>query len=217
MPTAPFLPGLAELWAETMGDPEIRVAILDGPVDATHPCFAGASIERLPTLVSDEAAPGQTMSVHGTHVASIIVGQHQGPVAGIAPACHGLILPVFREDRRGHLSQLDLARAIEQAVEAGAHVINVSGGEYTPTPHADDALVRAIGFCERSNVLVVAAAGNDGCECLHVPAALPACAPWVPSAMTGCRCQAATGARSIAIMASWPPARTFPVRCRVQP
>jgi hypothetical protein len=174
MPIAPMLPGLTDLWAETMGDPEIRVAILDGPVDDTHPCLAGASIERLPTLVSDEAAPGQIMSVHGTHVASIILGQHQGPIEGISPGCHGLILPVFREDRRGHLSQLDLARAIEQAVEAGAHVINISGGEYTPTGHADDALVRAIGLCERSNVLVVAAAGNDGCECLHVPAALPA-------------------------------------------
>ena len=27
--------------------------------------------------------------------------------------------------------------------------------------------------CEDNNVLVVAAAGNDGCACLHVPAAVP--------------------------------------------
>jgi cyanobactin maturation PatA/PatG family protease len=30
-----------------------------------------------------------------------------------------------------------------------------------------------VSLCQNNNVLLVAAAGNDGCECLHVPAALP--------------------------------------------
>src|SRR5262249_28312424 len=104
---------------------------------------------------------------------SLIFGQPGGPVRGIAPRCQGLILPIFRDDHEGRLSQLDLARAIERAVQEGAHIINISGGERSPKGQAYDILARAIRLCQRNNVLVVAAVGNDGCECLHVPAALP--------------------------------------------
>jgi subtilisin family serine protease len=167
-----LLPELAGLWAASLGDPEIRVAVLDGPVDLSHPCFEGAKLQRLPTLVSETAGPG-AMSSHGTHVTSVIFGQSQGPIVGVAPHCQGLILPVFRDYQEGSLSQLDLVRAIEQAVQEGAHIINISGGQRSPKGQADEVLARAIRLCEQSNVLVVAAAGNDGCECLHVPAALP--------------------------------------------
>jgi cyanobactin maturation PatA/PatG family protease len=113
------------------------------------------------------------MSAHGTHITSLIFGQPGGPVRGIAPRCRGLILPVFRDYQEGRLSQLDLARGIEQAVQEGAHIINISGGEQSPSGQANDVLARAVQLCESNNVLVVAAVGNDGCECLHVPAALP--------------------------------------------
>ena len=117
------------------------------------------------------------MSVHGTHVASLIFGQPGSPVVGIAPGCKGLIVPVFREFEEGRLSQLDLARAIEQSVLEGAHVINISGGERSQDGQPDPLLKRALQFCDENNVLVVAAAGNDGCACLHVPAAVPSVLP----------------------------------------
>jgi len=41
-PAAARYPGLGAIWAETRGDPGIRVAILDGPVDISHPSLAGA-------------------------------------------------------------------------------------------------------------------------------------------------------------------------------
>jgi hypothetical protein len=68
---------------------------------------------------------------------------------------------------------LDLTRAVEQAVEKRAHIVNISGGERSPKGQAENILSRAVALCERNNVLLVAAVGNDGCECLHVPAALP--------------------------------------------
>lgn len=114
------------------------------------------------------------MSAHGTHVTSLIFGQPNTSVLGVAPRCQGLLLPVFRDFQEGRLSQLDLARAIEQAVQEGAQIINISGGERSPQGQADEILSRAIRLCGENNVLVVAAVGNDGCECLHVPAALPA-------------------------------------------
>ena len=167
-----MIPGLQALHKLTQGSPEITVAILDGVVDTQHPCFQGAKLTRLPTLVLHGATSGQ-MSTHGTHIASLIFGQPNTEIEGIAPQCHGLLVPVFSDDRR-RLSQLDLARAIEQAAENGAHIISISGGALTDMGEAEDWLERAIEMCSQRNILVVAAAGNDGCECLHVPAALPA-------------------------------------------
>ena len=167
-----MIPGLQALHKLTQGSPEITVAILDGVVDTQHPCFQGAKLTRLPTLVLHGATSGQ-MSTHGTHIASLIFGQPNTEIEGIAPQCHGLLVPVFSDDRR-RLSQLDLARAIEQAAENGAHIISISGGALTDMGEAEDWLERAIEMCSQRNILVVAAAGNDGCECIHVPAALPA-------------------------------------------
>ncbi|MFC8095441.1 S8 family serine peptidase [Streptomyces sp. NPDC057301] len=164
---------------QMLGDPEVCIAVLDGPVDLSHRCFAGADLTRLDTLVQDPASQG-LMSLHGTHVTSLLFGQPgrehaggPGPVVGLAPRCRGLILPVFRDTPEGRVPQLDLARAIERAVQEGAHVINISGGERTPGGEADSMLARALRLCEDSGVVVVAAVGNDGCDCLQVPAAVP--------------------------------------------
>ncbi len=34
---------------DLLGSPEVRVAVLDGPVDSAHPCFVGANLTRLNT------------------------------------------------------------------------------------------------------------------------------------------------------------------------
>jgi cyanobactin maturation PatA/PatG family protease len=169
------LPGLATLWAETVGDPQICIAVLDGPVDQSHPSLRAANLTVLETLAAAVPDPGPA-SQHGTHNASVLFGQHDGPIKGIAPACKGLIVPIFQDRPDGSLapcSQLDLARAIGQAVEAGAHIVNISGGELSPTGLAHPLLADVIRNCARSNVLIVAAAGNEGCDCLHIPGALP--------------------------------------------
>ena len=154
------------------GRPEICIAILDGLVDMAHPCFEGANLTRLSTLVKGESSVGGDMSIHGTHVASIIFGQPGSPVEGIAPQCKGLIVPVFADEGLT-VSQLDLARGIELAVEAGANIINISGGQLTDFGETEGWLENAVNLCKQKNVLIVSAAGNDGCDCLHVPAALP--------------------------------------------
>ena len=164
------IPGIAELMRQTRVDPRVCVAVLDGPVDLGHPCSAGTDLTPLATLASGRAIGGG-MSRQGTHVASVIFGRHDGPVPGLAPGCRGLIVPIFSDEER-HLSQLDLARAIDRAVEAGAQVSNVSGGPKVPTSEAEDLLARAIRHARDWNVLIVAAAGNDGCACMHILAAV---------------------------------------------
>lgn len=157
---------------ELLGSPEVCVAILDGPVDLSHPCFEGADLTRIDTLVTQAPGPGP-MSLHGTLVTSLVFGQPGKGVTGIAPHCRGLLLPVFRDADEARVPQMDLARAIERAVQEGAQIINISGGERVPDGQADELLGRALRLCEDHGVLVIAAAGNDGCDCLQVPAAVP--------------------------------------------
>ena len=170
----PNLSGIESLWLKTLGDPRICVAVLDGDVDQSHPCFHQARLTQIPTLISAVANQGFATQ-HGTHVTSIIFGQHDSSIQGIAPNCRGLIVPIFGDgqgDKLAPCSQIDLARAITQAVEQGANIINVSGGQLTASPESDQLLANAVRLCQERNVVIVAAAGNDGCECLHLPAAL---------------------------------------------
>ena len=162
--------GLEELWAETSGVPEVCIAVLDGPVDRDHPVFGNRSFD-FPAGVTPPVANDGLMSMHGTHVSSIIFGQHDSEVHGVAPGCRALLVPVFADGAR--ITQVDLARGIERAVQSGAHVINISGGQLTECAVAEDWLDNAVQLAKKHNVLIVAAAGNNGCECLHVPAALP--------------------------------------------
>ena len=143
-------------------------------MDLGHPCFEGADLTVLPVLGGQRAAVGGPMSAHGTHVASVIFGRKKSPVEGLAPECRGVIVPVF-SDHKAKVSQLDLTRGIELAVEAGAHLINISGGQLIEEAEseADEWLRRAVELCRERDVLIVAAAGNDRCACLHLPAALP--------------------------------------------
>lgn len=168
--------GLMELWAETLGDSRICVAVLDGPADLLHPSLARADITQADLFGRGDGG-GRLGPLHGTHITSIIFGQHDdGPIRGIAPRCRGLVIPIYEVDEAGvACSQADLALAIREAIRRGAHIINVSGGELSPGGAATPELRAAIRHCVENRRLVVAAAGNDGCwECLHVPGALPA-------------------------------------------
>ena len=171
--TAETIAGMRQLWEETQGDPAISIAILDGPVDLQHPCFHGASIREL-SFVGSGPAIGLA-GRHGTHTASVIFGQHDSEVKGVAPRCRGIAIPIFRNAAQGGIapcSQADLARAIRMAAEAGANVINISAGQFSRNGTAELILERAIRDCTNAGRLVVAAAGNDGCDCLHVPGAV---------------------------------------------
>ncbi len=86
--------GLQNLWNETKGDAAICIAVLDGPVDLNHTCFDGANVSEVETIA--QTKPGlDPASQHGTHVSSIIFGQHNSEVLGISPNCRGLIVPVY--------------------------------------------------------------------------------------------------------------------------
>src|SRR5689334_5648964 len=89
------IPGLENLFDETEGgSDEIRIAVIDGSVDLSQPCFAGAKLTTLDLLGLSKTSTGGAAE-HGTHVASVIFGQHGTPVSGIAPGCRGLVVPIY--------------------------------------------------------------------------------------------------------------------------
>lgn len=144
---------------------EVVVAILDGPVDLAHPCFAGVDITEDGAFGS---SGGDEAIRHGTQVASII--------ARLASHASIVSIPIFSSGADGRMlptSQVDLARALNRALDMGAHIVNVSGGQLADSSHVDPRLESALKSCAARDILLVAATGNDACDCLHVPAAFP--------------------------------------------
>jgi hypothetical protein len=165
-----LLPGVRKLSDLANGGAGVTIAVIDGPVDLDHPVFAGADISIASGATRWPARIGNRLAEHGTMVASILFGQPGSAVEGIAPNARGLVVPVYDIDS-GKAPQLEIARAIQIAISEGADIINFSGGQYSDTGVADQWLDDAVQRCAQAGVLLVAAAGNDGCECLHVPAA----------------------------------------------
>ncbi len=165
------LPGLVALQSETLGSPDICVAVLDGPVDLSHPAFQGGNVTALETPVSHDEAADRT---HGTHVASVVFGQAGSSAPGVAPRSRGIIVPVhaFRADQTAATgTPPDLARGIREALEHGANIVLLHGGALSPDAGMLDALAKALAKAAERNVLVVVAAEGDGNEHFHVPTA----------------------------------------------
>jgi hypothetical protein len=161
--------------AEAFSEDAVCVAVIDGPVDLTHSCFAGSTIEIVGEL-SAQPRRADPATTHGTAIASIIFGQPGSPVEGIAPQAHGLVIPIFSTSSDGVVHPVPqdmLAGAIDMAVARGADIINISAGQFEPSGTSELVLAEAAQRAREAGVIILAAAGNDGCDCLHVPAALP--------------------------------------------
>ncbi len=165
------IPGLNKLREETLGSPEVLIAVLDGPVDLSHPCFAGAELRTIGANEADTPDKG-TAAQHGTHVASVIFGRHteaEDSVQGIAPACSGLVVPIFDNREDGSIipcSEIRLATAILDTIgeaermfpesgEALPLVINISGDQFSRTGKGHPLLQEAVEKCAEKNLRAV--------------------------------------------------------------
>ena len=155
-----------------MGDQRICVAVIDGPVDLTHPCFAGAALKRLESYWTDGKHLIPETVEHATFVMSLVLGQHGSMVEGCAPRCRGINIPTIY-DPPSMLEPMALAHAINLAFREGANIIHVASCIPTKSGAIYDLVARAIRSCIDNNVLVVAPAGNDKGECFCVPAIVP--------------------------------------------
>nr|4AKS_A Chain A, Thiazoline Oxidase/subtilisin-like Protease [Prochloron didemni]4AKS_B Chain B, Thiazoline Oxidase/subtilisin-like Protease [Prochloron didemni] len=113
---------------------------------------------------------------HACHVTSTIVGQEHSPVFGIAPNCRVINMPqdaVIRGNYDDVMSPLNLARAIDLALELGANIIHCAFCRPTQTSEGEEILVQAIKKCQDNNVLIVSPTGNNSNESWCLPAVLP--------------------------------------------
>lgn len=162
------LVNLLPLMEITRGRVETIVALIDGPVAAGHPDLANANIREVPGSVGGRC--DQTRSIacmHGTFVAGILVAARESPAPAICPDCTLLVRPIFAETsvNTGPMpaaTPRELATAITDCVNAGANVINISAALVHATSNGEKELERSIDDAAKRNVIVVAAAGNQG-------------------------------------------------------
>jgi len=140
----------------------IKIAILDTGI-ADHIAFKN-HIERI-NLIPLPSNP-TLLNGHGTAVASLIFSDN--PLApGVAPAASPLSVRIA--DDQGNSNSFLIAQGIIAAVDAGAHLINISLGGSDQSSLVD----RALAYAKEAGVVVVAAAGNSGTQGVLQPAANP--------------------------------------------
>ena len=150
--------GVERAWSRTRGSPEVIIAIVDEGVQVDHPLL-GPNVER---DLAHHPVSADACEIPGTHAAGVAAGRHSevDNFSGVAPGCR--ILPVRFAARAG-AQALDLAQAIEYAVEMGACIINIAHAADVSLP----CVQRAIQYAATRNALVVCPAGADA----GVPAA----------------------------------------------
>ncbi|HEY9721110.1 MAG TPA: S8 family serine peptidase [Oscillatoriaceae cyanobacterium] len=154
------------VWGSDTGK-GVTVAVIDSGVDPDHPDLKA----NLLPLVDEIAAMGKHDLTsdgsdydgkdghgHGTHVCGIVgaVADNGVGISGGAPGVK--ILPVKVADFSGDADDATITKGIEDAVDKGAQVINLSIGG----PQPSNLLLDALNYAFNHNVTVVIAAGNSG-------------------------------------------------------
>lgn len=148
--------------SQTSGGQGVKVAVLDTGINAAHPDLKariGACKDftnfRTP-LVNGKC---EDKNGHGTHVAGIIAADGGADGLGIYGVAPEASLYAFKVcGLSGSCYADDVAMGIRTAADAGVQVINMSLGSDKPSNLISD----AVSYAASKNVLVVAAAGNDG-------------------------------------------------------
>ena len=144
---------------------DILIGVIDTAIDPQHPDLKGAVLD------SFDALPEQPVSnrSHGTAVAGLIAGRSM--IRGIAPKARLLIARAFddggkADNAKASATSYQLLEALDWTVTKGARIINMSF-----TGPRDMLMSKALRAAASKNVLLIAAAGNNG---PNAPAAYPA-------------------------------------------
>ena len=138
----------------------VHIAMLDTGV-GQHAAFPNG-IREIDLVTGD--GPPIELNGHGTAVAALLVGSDTIS-QGIAPGAD--LLSIRIGDEGGASNSFLLAEGIVRAVDEGAQVINISMGSYGDSVLVSD----AVNYALEKNVVIVAAAGNEGLETPAYPAA----------------------------------------------
>jgi hypothetical protein len=152
-------------WAETEGNAENLIAVIDSGVDLSHPDLKNKVVSGGRDFVNDDFDATDDLG-HGTFVAGISAAETNNNEGGAGVAWNCKILPVKVIDKEGYGDYSWLVEAIIWAADNGAAVINLSLGGDEPANSLRDALK----YAHDKGVVIAASAGNDGGAVLY-PAA----------------------------------------------
>lgn len=170
--------GASQVWTSENGATDgdgVKVGIIDSGIDDSHVFFdCKGDIEQ---RVYASGVAGGTDNVlefdHGTHVAGTVAGcvieltdgPITGTISGVAPGAELFdynVFPGFGGGFKlgGSAFSHDIAQALEDAVNDGMHVVNLSLGGPVQGPH--DFLAEALNATVDAGVVAAVAAGNSG-------------------------------------------------------
>ncbi|WP_286875219.1 S8 family serine peptidase, partial [Marinimicrobium sp. UBA4509] len=146
---------------------QFRIGMLDTPVNDQHPALTDSQLTRRNFVRGTSAE-----ALHGTAVASLLVGSVNSETPGLLPGSTLWAAEVFRQrGERTDTSTEILLSALDWLVSQEVQAINLSlGGERNRV--FELALEKLLG----SQILLIAAAGNQGPE---APPSFPAAQPGV--------------------------------------
>ena len=158
--------GLRQAWDLSTGE-GVRVGVVDSGVDARHPDLGREAVVRGSEFTAVATAeqtrrstpqPKQDCSGHGTAIAGLIAARRSAGdrMTGVAP--DATVYPVRLDGTIEQLPPQTIAAAIEDAVDHHVDVLNLSFGRPVDDPDIRAAVEHALA----ADVLVVAAAGNEG-------------------------------------------------------
>ena len=176
----------AEAWKKTVGSRDVVVAIIDTGIDWQHEDLKDAIWHNTDEIADNgkdddgngfvddvrgwdfhgnDANPTDETSArnpgHGTHCAGIVgaVGDNAIGVSGMSQQVTMMPVRFLGADGSGNL--MAGAKAIDYAVDNGAHIISASWGAAVPRSGVGP-ILEAIQRAEKAGVIFVAAAANDG-------------------------------------------------------
>ena len=163
---------LQDTWTYTKGE-GITVAVIDSGIDTDHPDFVGRISDRSYDATDDLVVSDYGLEViededgHGTSVAGIIAAGMNDSVGitGIAPEVELIVIKCDTDGNGNFLRTSDLVFGLAYAIECDADVINMSFGTSV------NSFSKYTRLAADSDIICVAAAGNDGSPLPMYPAA----------------------------------------------
>ncbi len=171
---------MSTVWDRTTGS-GITVAVIDTGIDTDHPEFAGRISEYSYNATEDKIVKDYTLASggydwslvedevgHGTAVSGVIAASKgSGNVIGVAPNVTLLVIKAECNANGTFKRSSDLVFGLYYAIERDVSVVNMSFGT------SANIFEEATRLAYDSDVICVAATGNDGSTQLTYPAADP--------------------------------------------
>ncbi|MEO1584778.1 MAG: S8 family serine peptidase [Planctomycetota bacterium] len=160
--------GLLAGWGMQLGSPDVRIAVIDAGVAASHPDLRD-KLDPGFSVVGDPSLTDAQLNSHGTHIAGIVGAKSNNSEGVVGVSWGSRIVPVKAANDLGFTSDAWLAEGLVWAVDAGVDIAVMSFG----LSQRSDVLADAVAYAAEQGVLVVASAGNSGQDGVLYPAAYP--------------------------------------------